>query len=46
MYTDNDRIKAPVAFQTHHGLIDGYHVGLFLDVLESHLENPELVTLK
>jgi chloramphenicol O-acetyltransferase type A len=45
MYTDNDRIKAPFAFQTHHGLIDGYHVGLFLDVLESHLENPELVTL-
>jgi chloramphenicol O-acetyltransferase type A len=43
MYKDNHRIKAPLGFQTHHGLIDGYHIGLFLDILESHLEHPELI---
>jgi chloramphenicol O-acetyltransferase type A len=43
MYTVDGRIKAPLGFQTHHGLIDGYHVGLFLDILEKHLENPELI---
>lgn len=43
MYGENDKIKAPLAIQTHHSLTDGYHIGHFLDILEKHLEDPRLI---
>lgn len=43
MYLDTGRIRTPFAIQTHHSLIDGYHIGHFLDILERHLEDPELI---
>lgn len=43
MYQHTDRIQTPFAFQTHHSLIDGYHIGHFLDILYRHLEDPELI---
>lgn len=43
MYQDAGRTRVPLAMQTHHSLVDGYHVGLFLHILERHLENPALI---
>jgi len=43
MYQDNGKTKAPIAMQTHHSLVDGYHVGLFLDILQRHLDEPSLI---
>ncbi|WP_395685084.1 CatA-like O-acetyltransferase [Aestuariivirga sp.] len=43
IYQDGGKSKAPFAMQTHHSLVDGYHVGLFLDILQRHLDNPDLI---
>lgn len=43
MYEDRGRTMAPIAMQTHHSLVDGYHVGLFLDILNRHLDDPSLI---
>jgi len=31
----------PISIQTNHALVDGYHVGLFLDRLSTYLADPE-----
>jgi len=33
-YLKNDRLVMPVSINVHHGLMDGYHVGKFLELLE------------
>lgn len=33
-FIENDRMMLPVSITCHHGLMDGYHVGRFLEVLE------------
>lgn len=43
MYQDAGRTMAPIAMQTHHGLVDGYHIGLFLDILNRHLADPGMI---
>lgn len=43
MYEDRGRTMAPIAMQTHHSLVDGYHVGLLLDILNRHLDDPSLI---
>lgn len=43
LYEDNGRIMAPFGIQTHHALTDGYHIGLFLEILERHLQAPALI---
>ncbi len=43
MYNDGNKIKAPLAIQNHHSLTDGYHIGHFLDILEKHLQDPDLL---
>lgn len=43
MYDDAGRIKLGLGLQVHHGLVDGYHIGHFVHVLERHFENPELI---
>jgi chloramphenicol O-acetyltransferase type A len=40
IYQENDHEKIPFAIQTHHALVDGYHIGLFMEKLEHFLENP------
>jgi chloramphenicol O-acetyltransferase type A len=45
MYQDGARTMAPLAMQFHHGLVDGYHVGQFLDILNRHLEDPDLINM-
>ncbi|MEY2719473.1 MAG: hypothetical protein RLZZ273_839 [Bacteroidota bacterium] len=43
MYDDNGRIKVGLGLQVHHGLVDGYHIGHFVHILERHLEDPTLL---
>ena len=43
MYSEDDRTKAPLAIQNHHGLTDGYHIAHVLDILRCHLEDPGLI---
>ena len=38
-YVENDIIKMPIAIQAHHGLVDGYHFGLFYEQLQLKLNN-------
>lgn len=35
------RDELPVSVQVHHSLVDGLHVGQFLQLLESYLTNPK-----
>jgi chloramphenicol O-acetyltransferase type A len=39
-YKDGDRIMIPLAIQTNHALVDGYHIGQFLQKLEGCLNKP------
>lgn len=39
IYQENGREKIPFAIQTHHALVDGYHIGLFMEKLEGYLED-------
>ena len=41
IYEDGDRLRVPFAIQTHHGLIDGYHMGQFIKIIDDHLRDPE-----
>lgn len=43
MYEDGGRIKLGLGMQVHHGLVDGYHMGHFVHILERHLEDPTLL---
>jgi chloramphenicol O-acetyltransferase type A len=33
------RLKMPLSLQVHHGLMDGYHVGLYFNQLQEYLDN-------
>ncbi len=39
----DEKTFMPVSIQLHHGLADGYHVGLFFETLESMLSQPEMI---
>jgi len=40
IYQENSREIIPFGIQTHHALLDGYHIGLFMKKLEGFLDNP------
>lgn len=42
-YEESGRIQAPLAIQNHHGLADGYHIAHCLDVVQKHLDDPNLI---
>ncbi len=35
----NDKQLMPISVHVHHGLMDGYHVGVFLEKLQNHLDS-------
>jgi chloramphenicol O-acetyltransferase type A len=37
MFEDNDKKRMPVAIHVHHALMDGYHVGLFVDEFQKFM---------
>lgn len=43
MYDDNGRIKVGLGLQVHHGLVDGYHIGHCMNIIERHLADPTLI---
>ena len=43
MYTHSDRTFAPLGIQTHHSVVDGYHVGHVIHNMERHLVDPTLL---
>jgi chloramphenicol O-acetyltransferase type A len=43
MYDDAGRIKVGLGLQVHHGLVDGYHIGHVLDIVQRHLEDPTAI---
>lgn len=45
IYEENGRTKVPLGIQSHHSIIDGYHISCFLDILIKHLDEPELISL-
>lgn len=40
-YEDNLRIKIPIAIQTNHALVDGFHVGQLLQAFEDYCNSPD-----
>jgi chloramphenicol O-acetyltransferase type A len=40
IYQDKGREIIPFGIQTHHALVDGYHIGLLMKKLEHFLDNP------
>jgi chloramphenicol O-acetyltransferase type A len=39
-YEDGGKIKIPIAIQTNHALVDGYHVGQLLQTFEDYCNKP------
>jgi len=37
-FRQDDRVLTPFSVQVHHGLMDGLHVGRFLDELQTHID--------
>ena len=38
LINENNTLKIPISIHVHHGLADGYHVGLFLEKLEAEMQ--------
>jgi len=38
---ESDRVLLPISVEVHHALVDGVHVGRFINCLEEALANPE-----
>ena len=36
-FAQEDKIMLPLALQVHHAVCDGYHVGMFLEKLQTKL---------
>ena len=45
-YKANNKIMLPISVEVHHALVDGYHVGTFLEALRSNIINCELILNK
>lgn len=42
-HEDGDRIKMPISVEVHHALMDGLHVGRYLEKFEGYLSDPRAV---
>jgi chloramphenicol O-acetyltransferase type A len=42
-YKDNYRIMLPFSLEVHHGLMDGYHVGMFLETFRQNISDCETI---
>ena len=43
MYDEAGRIKLGLGLQVHHGLVDGFHIGHVVDIVQKHLEDPAAI---
>lgn len=42
-YGENDRIKIPISIEVHHALMDGFHIGQYLEQLQILLNKPNYI---
>lgn len=42
-HTENGKVTMPLSVQVHHGLADGYHLGLFFNRIQKLLNEPEIL---
>lgn len=42
-FDENNRLKMPLVIQTNHALVDGFHVGQLLEILQNNLNDPESI---
>jgi chloramphenicol O-acetyltransferase type A len=40
-YHDGDRLLMPLSVQVHHALMDGYHIGVYFNLVQEYLSTPE-----
>lgn len=40
-FTELDKVKMPFSIEVHHALVDGYHVGEYLNYFQNLLNNPD-----
>lgn len=40
MFEDGKRKKIPLSVEVHHGMMDGFHVGRFFNILQEKFDNP------
>lgn len=41
IFEQGDRLNMPVCVEVNHGLMDGYHVSLYLESFQNYLSNPK-----
>jgi chloramphenicol O-acetyltransferase type A len=42
---DGDRMRMPLSIEVHHGMMDGLHVGQFINILQVLFNQPSLLNL-
>ncbi|MFK8010412.1 MAG: CatA-like O-acetyltransferase [Marinicellaceae bacterium] len=42
-YPENNRIKIPISIEVHHALMDGYHMGKYLETLQTILNHCDFL---
>lgn len=42
-FEENGRIKLPISIEVHHALMDGFHMGQYLEQLQTLLNNPKYI---
>lgn len=42
-FQDGERIKMPLSVQGHHALMDGFHVGLYYQMIQASLDAPDFL---
>ena len=42
-YEENNKIKVPISIEVHHALMDGLHMGRYLEQLQNLLNNPSFI---
>jgi chloramphenicol O-acetyltransferase type A len=40
-FEQGGRLLMPLSIQAHHGMVDGFHLGLFYERVQALLDNPE-----
>jgi chloramphenicol O-acetyltransferase type A len=38
-FNDNDKLMIPICVEVHHSLVDGYHIGQYLDLFRNYIVN-------
>jgi chloramphenicol O-acetyltransferase type A len=42
-FNDNNKLMIPICVEVHHSLVDGYHIGKYLDLFRNYIVNSETI---